>query len=196
MKSKLRPAVFLDRDGTIIHDKGYLSDPKKIDYFSNTVEALKLLKKAGFILVVVTNQSGVARGYFAENDIKIIHTQIKGDLLKQKAAPDAFFYCPHYPGGKVKSFSRVCHCRKPKTGMVKQALKSLPIDLKRSFMVGDKMDDLMLSVNARLAGGILVRTGNGRTSEKELKSKPVPRTWVASNLLQAAKKIIRLREQA
>lgn len=191
---KLRPAVFLDRDGTLIVDRGYLSDPEKVRYFSHTFEALRMLKKEGYLLVVVTNQSGVARGYYPESVVNLIHRKIKQDLVKQGAAPHAFFYCPHYPGGKVKSLGRSCSCRKPKTGMVRQALAVLPIDLKRSFVVGDKMDDLLLSLNARMAGGVLVRTGKGRASERELKKKPIPRTWVASNLKQAAKKILSLGE--
>lgn len=193
-RKKLKPAVFLDRDGTLILDKGYLSDPKQVRYFSSTPEALRLLKKAGYLLIVVTNQSGVARGYYGEKDIQRVHHQIKSDLLKLGVAPHAFFYCPHYPGGKVKSLGQTCACRKPNTGMVKQAVRKFPIDLGRSYMVGDKMDDMFFSVNARMAGGILVKTGNGRKSENELKRKPVPNVRVASNLLQAAKMIIRLGE--
>jgi D-glycero-D-manno-heptose 1,7-bisphosphate phosphatase len=188
----MKPAIFLDRDGTLIHDEDYLSDPKKVKYFSGAAEALRTLKKAGYLLVVVTNQSGVARGYYPESAVKRIHRKMKRDLSKRGAAPDAFFYCPHYPGGKVKSLSRSCACRKPKTGMVQQAQRVLPIDLKRSFMVGDKRDDMLLSVNARLAGGLLVRTGKGKMSEKELKKKNIPKTWVVSNLRQAVKKILSL----
>lgn len=137
MKRKpLKPAVFFDRDGTLILDKGYLSDPGKIGYFSGVAEALRLLKKAGYLIVVVTNQSGVARGYYPESAVKLIHRKMKRDLSKKGAAPHAFFYCPHYPGGKVKSLGRSCSCRKPKIGMVKQAQRLLPIDLKRSYMVG------------------------------------------------------------
>lgn len=195
MKSKrLKPAVFLDRDGTLIFDQDYLSDPRKIKYFPDTSEALRLLKKAGFLLVVVSNQSGVARGYYPESAVKLIHRKMRQDLSQKGAAPHAFFYCPHYPVGKVKSLSRTCSCRKPKTGMVQKAVKLFPIDLKRSFMVGDKLDDLLLSVNARLAGGILVRTGKGKKSEKELRKRPIPRTWVVSNLRQAANKIQALGE--
>jgi D-glycero-D-manno-heptose 1,7-bisphosphate phosphatase len=174
----------------LIVDKGYLSDPGRIRYFSTTAEALRLLKKAGYLLIVVTNQSGVARGYYLEKDVLRVHNKIKLDLSKQGAAPQAFFYCPHYPGGKVKSLGRVCDCRKPKMGLVKQALRKFKIDLRRSYMVGDKMDDMLLSMNARMAGGILVKTGNGRKSEKDLKKRPVRGVRVASNLLQAAKMII------
>jgi D,D-heptose 1,7-bisphosphate phosphatase len=197
MKKTLRkPAVFLDRDGTMIFDQDYLSDPRKIRYFAGTAEALRLLKKAGYLLVVVSNQSGVARGYYPESAVKLVHRKMSLDLSKKGASPHAFFYCPHYPGGKVKSLSRICSCRKPKTGMALKAVKHLPIDLKRSFMVGDKLDDLLLSLNARMAGGILVRTGKGKKSEKELRNRPIPHTWVVSNLRQAANKILSLGEPA
>ena len=195
MKRKtLKPAVFLDRDGTMIVDRDYLSDPKQIKYFGGTVDALRSLKKAGYLLVVVTNQSGVARGYYLESAVKLIHRKMKQDLSKKDAAPHAFFYCPHYPGGKVKSLGRNCSCRKPKTGMVRQACRAYPIDLKQSFMVGDKLDDLLLARNARMAGALLVRTGKGRESEKLMNQRSLPKTWVVSNLKQAAKKILALSE--
>jgi D-glycero-D-manno-heptose 1,7-bisphosphate phosphatase len=189
-KKSRRPAVFLDRDGTIIADAEYLSRPSRIKLFSKTPGALKLLRKSGFYLFVVSNQSGVARGYFRESMVRKVHQKLQQMLKARGARIDAFFYCPHYPGGSVKAFAKVCDCRKPAIGMIKQAARKYPIDLKRSYVVGDKMDDLLLAQKAKLAGGILVRTGNGRMSEKKLKATPLPKTSVVSDILGAARWIL------
>lgn len=190
-KKKLRrPAVFLDRDGTLIPDLGYLGDPKRVRLYRGTAEALRLLRRAGFYLFVVTNQSGVARGYFPENTVKAVHKKLQ-DMLKPKDARiDHFFYCPHYPEGKIKRYTKVCDCRKPKPGMVKQALRKYSVDLRHSYVVGDKIDDLQLARNAKVAQGILVRTGYGRKSEKLLKATPLAKSVVVSDVLGAARFIL------
>ncbi|HVZ80355.1 MAG TPA: HAD family hydrolase [bacterium] len=185
-----RPAVFLDRDGTLIRDAEYLSDPSQIRLFSKTAAALKLLKKAGFLLLVVSNQSGVARGYFPERMVGKVHRKLKAMLQAKGVRLDAFFYCPHHPKGTVKRYSRSCSCRKPGTGMVRQALRRYPIDLKRSFVVGDKMDDMLLGRNAKVAGSILVGTGHGKEHQKRLMMEPLGKTWVASDILTAAHSIL------
>jgi histidinol-phosphate phosphatase family protein len=138
----------------------------------------------------VTNQSGVARGYFSEAQVKRVHQKLRKMLKVKGAKIDAFFYCPHYPQGKVKSFSRKCACRKPSPGMVKQALKRYPVDLKKSYVVGDKMDDVLMARNAGAAAGLLVRTGHGRKSERELKKLKLKNSAVVSNLAQAARWIL------
>lgn len=189
--SMKRPAVFLDRDGTLIHDAGYLSRTAQVKFFPDAVKALKLLRQAGFYLFVVSNQSGVARGYFPESSVKKVHRHIQSRLKSMGTGVDRFFYCPHFPLGKVKSLSKVCACRKPKPGMVREASKRYPVDLRRSYVVGDKMDDILLVRNAWLAGGVLVRTGKGRQSEKILKVRKVGGVEVASSLLGAARLIIK-----
>jgi D-glycero-D-manno-heptose 1,7-bisphosphate phosphatase len=186
-----RPAVFLDRDGTLIPDLGYLSEPSQVRLYAGTARALRLLREAGFFLFVVTNQSGVARGYFRESTVKAVHRKLQAILKNKGAAVDAFFYCPHYPGGKIKRYSKACDCRKPKTGMVKQALQKYKVDLRRSYVIGDKIDDLQLARNAKAAQGLLVRTGNGRMSEARLKTTPLAKTQVVPNLLRAAQWILR-----
>jgi len=193
-KPKRKPAVFFDRDGTLIADVGYLKDHTQIRLFSGTIEALKMLREAGFYLFVVTNQSGVARGYFSEGQVKKVHRKFQEMLKAGGARIDAFFYCPHYPQGKVKSLSRDCGCRKPKTGMVKQALKRYPIDLKKSYVVGDKLDDVLLARNARVSFGILVRTGNGRKSETELEKRGIKNAMVVSDAARAARWILSRKE--
>ncbi len=190
-KTLNRPAVFLDRDGTLIPDMGYLSNPSHVKLYRGTAEALRLLRQAGFHLFVVTNQSGVARGYFPESTVKVVHRKLQALLRAEGAAVDTFFYCPHYETGKIKRYSRVCDCRKPKTGMVKQALKKCPVDLKHSYVVGDKIDDLQLARNAKVAQGILVRTGNGHMSEKRLKIAPLAKSIVVSDVLRAAQWILK-----
>ena len=189
-KAEKRSAVFFDRDGTLIADAGYLNHPSLIKLFSQTAEALKRLRKAGFYLFVVTNQSGVARGYFSEAQVKNVHQNLRRMLKVKGAKIDAFFYCPHHPQGKVKSFSKKCDCRKPSPGMVKQALKRYSIDLKKSYVVGDKLDDVLLAKNAKVAAGLLVRTGNGRKSELEFRKLKLKNSAVVSNLAQAAQWIL------
>ncbi len=190
VKKKRKPAVFLDRDGTLIHDAGFLSKVSQIKLFPDAVKALKLLREAGFYLFVVSNQSGVARGYFPESSVKKANQKIQSLLKSRGAKIDRYFYCPHYPQGNVKSLSRVCVCRKPAPGMVKEAAKLYPVDLKRSFMVGDKIDDLLLAKSAKLAGGFLVRTGKGRKSAKVLAARPIKGSEVVPNLLSAVRKIV------
>lgn len=190
MGIKKRPAVFLDRDGTLIPDMEYLAKPEHVSLYLGTVEALKLLRKSGFYLFVVTNQSGVARGYFSEETVKAVHRKLQSMLKAKGARLDAFYYCPHYPTGKIKKFAIVCDCRKPKIGMIQQALRKYPVDLKHSYVVGDKISELQLARNAGTSQGILVRTGSGRKSEKELEAKPIAKSAVVSDILKAAKYIL------
>ena len=190
-RKKKKPAVFLDRDGTLIRDAEYLSDPSQIRFYPSTVKALGLLKKNGYSLFVVTNQSGVARGYFPEKRVGQIHRKIQSFLVSRGAGVDGFFYCPHYVGGKVKSFAKPCACRKPKTGMVRQAAKAFPVDLRRSYVVGDKKDDLLLAANAGLQSGVLVKTGQGRKTLAGLTSLEKSRTVAVPDVLAAARWILR-----
>jgi D-glycero-D-manno-heptose 1,7-bisphosphate phosphatase len=164
-----KPAVFLDRDGTLIKDVGYLAEPSEIRLYRGVAQALRKLRAAGYLLFVVTNQSGVARGYFPESSVKKVHRSLQTRLKAQGARIDGFYYCPHYPGAPLKAYAKSCSCRKPNPGMVRQASRSFAVDLKKSYMVGDKLDDLGLAARAGLAGAYLVRTGNGRRSEREMR---------------------------
>ena len=158
-------AVFLDRDGTIIKDENYLSDPNDIEIIDGAVEALKNLQENNYKLVVVSNQSGVARGKFGIEDVEKVNLHLSEMLAKHNVFIDAFYYCPHHPNGTVAEFSGVCQCRKPSTGMVEEAVYQLAIDPRKSFVIGDKLADLHLG---KLMGGksILVRTGYGKEEEK------------------------------
>ena len=160
----MKPAVFLDRDGTLIEDVGYLDRLDRIALFPWTVDAIRALNRAGFAVVVVTNQSGIARGFFDEAFVDQTHQWIEAYLAGGGARIDAYYYCPHHPDGSVEAYRRHCDCRKPASGLVEKAVRDLGLDPARSFVVGDKWLDVGLarSVGAR---GILVRTGTGAAEE-------------------------------
>ncbi len=156
----MRPAVFLDRDGTLIEERGYLDHLDLMAPFLGTPAALARLRDAGFALVLVTNQAGVARGLFDEAFVQEAHRHLAALLARDGIALDGYYYCPHHPEGVVEAYRRVCRCRKPGPGMVEQAAHDLGLDVARSFVVGDKWLDVELAINAG-ARGILVRTGYG-----------------------------------
>jgi D-glycero-D-manno-heptose 1,7-bisphosphate phosphatase len=184
----MRRAVFLDRDGTMIEERGYLNRLDLIAPFGYTAEAIVRIRRAGFLVVVVTNQAGVARGYFDEAFVRSAHAHLDTLLAPEGARPDAYYYCPHHPEGVVDPYRRVCQCRKPGPGMIEQAASDLGIDVARSFVVGDKWLDIGLA-NQAGARGILVRTGYGR----EAADRPpdgVHAEAVVETLLDAADYII------
>lgn len=157
-------AVFLDRDGTLIEEVGYLDRPDRVALYPWSVDAIRLLNRAGVRVVVVTNQSGVARGFFTEDVVEEVHRHIASILAAGGARIDAYYYCPHHPDGRVAEYARACDCRKPGRGLVDRAAAEFGIDPARSFAVGDRWLDVALArcVGAR---GILVRTGYGVTEE-------------------------------
>lgn len=183
------PAVFLDRDGTIIRDTHYLNRIEDICLYDFSAEAIKKLNELAIPVIVVTNQSGVARGLFSENDIQQIHEYLNNLLKKQGAYIDAFYYCPHHIQGILPEYSYDCSCRKPKIGMIEKALRDFPdIDLSNSYVVGDKMVDVNLAHNAGCKA-ILVRTGHG---EEEVESSSInPCDCIAENLGNAVDIIIK-----
>jgi D-glycero-D-manno-heptose 1,7-bisphosphate phosphatase len=162
----VRPAIFLDRDGTLIEERGYLNRLDLIEPFPWTSGALRRLRDAGYALVLVTNQAGVARGYFDEAFVQEAHRHLAALLADDGVVLDGYYYCPHHPEGTVAPYGRVCSCRKPATGMVEQAARDLSLDVGRSFVIGDKWIDVELATNAG-ARGILVRTGYGAGLEAE-----------------------------
>jgi len=157
----LRKAVFLDRDGTINVEKNYLHRIEDFEFIPNAPQAIRRLKDAGFLIVVVTNQSGVARGYFSVREVEILHKHMQQELQKVGAAIDAFYLCPHHPDEGVGEFRVECDCRKGRPGMLLQAAAEHSIDLAASFMLGDKRADLEAG---RAAGcpSLLVLTGYGQ----------------------------------
>ena len=154
-----RPAVFVDRDGTLIEEGSYLSDPDGVVLVPRAAEAIKALREAGFAVVIVTNQSGIAQGLYSEKDYRAVAGRLDELLGEAGARADRTLYCPHHP-----DFGDACPCRKPNTGMHLAAAAELGLDLKNSYYVGDKVSDVLPA--AELGGeGILVRTGYGRDEE-------------------------------
>ncbi len=183
-------ALFVDRDGTLIVEKNYASDPDQIEFEPGTVEALRLAKQHGLKLVMISNQSGVARGYFGLEAVERMNHRLLQMLATEGVEVDGLYFCPHHPLGTVPEFSHVCDCRKPAVGMAEEAALQLGLDLRRSFVVGDKIDDHWLG-RAMGARSILVRTGHGRAHEELLREAGINADEaVRENLLQAVKVLI------
>ena len=156
-----RPAVFLDRDGTINEQKGYINHLSRFDILPGVAEAIRLLNENNILVIVVSNQSGVARGYFPLALVHEVHEHLRETLRREQAVIDRILFCPHYPDDKDSTNDSKCECRKPKTGLIDQACAEFDIDLSNSYVVGDHHTDIKLAHNAELRG-ILVKTGYGR----------------------------------
>lgn len=180
-KNKVKRFVLLDRDGTLIHERNYLSKPEQVELLPQTPDGLRILKGLGLGLVVVTNQSGLGRGYFNFSDLELVHGKLDSLLLAEGIELDGIFFCPHVPEDS-------CLCRKPKPGLVKKASKKHNFDPKLSFVIGDKPADIKLGQKIG-AVTFLVRTGYGADFEKEGKLKP---DFVVDDLKKAAEMIKKL----
>lgn len=160
-----RPAVFLDRDGTMNEDVGYLSRHSELVLYPWTADAIRLLRRAGFAIVVVTNQGGIGRGMIEEPFLLDLHRGLAETLAAAGAAIDGWYYCPHHPDATIPHLRETaCGCRKPQPGMVHAAVRDLDLDPARSWVIGDKWLDVQLG-HAVGARSILVRTGWGREAE-------------------------------
>jgi len=179
----MQGAVFLDRDGTIIEDTGYISSPEQVKFIPGAIEAIKMLKDAGYKVVIISNQAGVARGLITEDMLQTIDKTLHKWILNGGTHLDGAYYCPHHPEHGVYPYRQVCECRKPHTGLIKRAQRDLDIDLSRSFMIGDKATDVEAGKRAGVKS-IFVLTGRGSSERNELKEKPV---HIANDLLEAAK---------
>jgi D-glycero-D-manno-heptose 1,7-bisphosphate phosphatase len=179
---QLYKAVFIDKDGTLIPDIPYNVDPDLVTVEQETIEGLRLMKDDGFLLIVISNQSGVARGYFTEEELGKVWNKISGLLQKDQLAIDAFYYCPHHPDAIMKQYALLCDCRKPLPGLILKAANELKIDLSQSWMIGDILNDVEAG-NRAGCSTILIDNGN----ETEWVTSPV-RTpdFTAKNLLEAA----------
>ncbi len=187
----MKKAVFLDRDGVICEERGYLKDIQHLRLIPGAAKALRLLHKHGFKIIVVTNQSGVARGYFSEQFVEQVHREIEKMLSKEGARLDDLYFCPHYPDGKVEPYCIECTCRKPSPGMLLEAGREHGLDLRQSYLVGDKITDLECAYRAGVKG-ILVLTGYGRDEVKKLDGSYMTNpSFVARDLLEAAGWIIK-----
>lgn len=156
----LDKAVFLDRDGTINKEVNYLYKQEDFVFIPRTEEAIRIFRELGYKVIVITNQAGVARGYFSEKDIKILHQHMKDLLAAEGAYIDSYYYCPHHPEGSVELYKKECTCRKPNIGMIEQAVKDFEIDLSDSIIVGDKEIDIQTGKNAGIGTCVLVKCGH------------------------------------
>jgi D-glycero-D-manno-heptose 1,7-bisphosphate phosphatase len=178
-------AVFLDRDGTINVEKEYLYKVEDFEFIPGAPEAIKSLKDAGFLVIVVSNQSGIGRGYFDEQAVEALHRHIQEELAGHGTSIDAFYFCPHHPEKGVGDYKIVCDCRKGEPGMLLQAANDHDIDLHRSFMIGDKLADVEAGERAGCQS-ILVMTGYGQSVSSELgvlKAKKCPDLGHAAKLI-------------
>ena len=186
----MKPAIFMDRDGTVSHEVGYLNHASRFRLFPWTVDAVRHINRAGWLAVLVTNQAGVARGYFPESMVHEVHARLRGALEAGGARFDAIYYCPHHPSVGEAPYRMDCDCRKPRPGMLRRAEAELQADLARSWVVGDRHGDLQLAwkVGARAA---LVKTGYG-LGEVEYEAPRWPRQpdLVAEHLLEAVERIL------
>jgi len=160
-----KPCVFLDRDGTINVDKNYLYKPEDWEWIAGAKEAILRANQAGFLVVVVSNQSGIARGLYTAKDVELLHQFVHHELQQIGAHIDAFYFCPHGPDDG-------CDCRKPSPKMLQHAAQQLNIDLQHSYMIGDKVIDVQAGINAGVKS-ILVRTGQGAEEAKKVKTETV-----------------------
>jgi len=177
-------AVFLDRDGTINVDVGYPRCFDEISIYEGAFEALRRINAAGFLAVVVTNQSGIGRGLLTEDDLRDIHAKMAAAFLARGARIDAFYYCPHYDQSEIPRYRLDCSCRKPKPDMARRAAADFGLDLRRSYMIGDKAEDVEFGRAAGLTP-VLVRTGFGAKAELTLRERGVAPASVAETIVEA-----------
>jgi len=185
-------AIFLDRDGTLIEEVGYLDRPERVELFPWSIDAIRAFNRAGWRVVIVTNQSGVARGFLTIDVVEQVHRHLDDLLHEGGAVIDAYYYCPHHPDGKVPELTRKCDCRKPGLGLIDRAVQEFGIDPKQSFAVGDRWLDVEFG-HAMGGRGILVRTGYG-AREEQLPQAGVVADAIVNNLIEAAAWILRYAE--
>jgi D-glycero-D-manno-heptose 1,7-bisphosphate phosphatase len=191
MKSNKHIAVFMDRDGTVSEEVGYLRNIDHLKLIEGSAYAVKLLNKRGLKTAIVTNQSGVARGYFTEESIHKAHERLKTLLSEYGAFLDGIYYCPHHTEVGNKEYRKNCNCRKPNPGMIETAADEMNIDIKKSYVVGDKVSDVQLAHNVG-AKGILVLTGYGKGELQYFQNNGNKKPdYIADNLYDAVKWILK-----
>ena len=186
--TEAKKLCLLDRDGVLNVDKDYLYQAEDVEWISGSLEAVAWLNRQGYRVVVVTNQSGVARGYFTEDVVKKLHDWMAEEVKKAGGEISAFYYCPHLPGAVVKQYDVMCECRKPKPGMFLHAAADWQIDPAQSYMIGDRMSDLHAAKSAGCAGGVLVLTGYGPNCAEEARSEGWP---VCPSVLDAVEYLLK-----
>ncbi len=184
-------AIFLDRDGVVTQDYQYTYRLDQMNIIPRSAEAIKLLNENKFKVIVVTNQSGIARGYYKENEMILFNQLMVKELQKNNAYLDAIYYCPHHPDAIIEKYRINCQCRKPNPGMLRTAEKEFKIDMNKSFLIGDKKIDIDSGKNAKCGATILVMTGYGR---KELTNENINSDFIANDLFDAVKYILDIKE--
>jgi len=190
MKTKTNNiAVFIDRDGTVTVEGGYINDPNRLTLLPRSARAIRLLNKNGIKAILATNQAGIARGYFDEPTLKKTLERLNLLLAVEGAYLDGIYYCPHHPTAGKPPFRKKCSCRKPLPGMLTKAKKDFNLDLSRCFVIGDKSSDVSLArvVNAK---AIIVKTGYGEGEIELNGSKKISADFIADDLLDAVEWII------
>ena len=194
-QTALRAAVFLDRDGTINEEIGYLDNPEKLRILPGAARAIRMINRCGMAAIVVTNQSGIARGYFDEPTLEAIHRRLGDDIARKGARIDRFYYCPHHPTQGETPYRRDCPCRKPAPGMLFKAARELSLSLADSWIVGDTLKDIEAGARAGVRG-VLVKTGYGNEALEELKKNDTEGmdifrpAWIAETLEEAIRWIV------
>lgn len=182
----VNPAVFIDKDGTLVHDEPYNVDPDRITLRDDAGTALRALQEAGFELIVVSNQPGVALGRFPESALTVVYETLNAHLEHDGVHLSGFYYCPHHPSGNVLGYCRTCRCRKPHAGLLRRAARDLDIDLRRSWMIGDILDDVEAGRRAGCRTVLL-----DVSSETEWRRSRLRRPhFVAANLTDASRHIL------
>lgn len=185
-----RRAVFLDRDGTVADEVGYVNHLSRFRLYPWSAEAIRRINAAGLAAVVVTNQAGVARGYFPEELIQEVNEKMKQELAAAGARLDAVYYCPHHPAVGEPPYRQHCRCRKPLPGMIESAVRDLALSLDGSVVIGDRYLEVEMAHRLGLRGA-LVLTGYGRGELEYMgQTWPRPPDWVAENVLEAVEKIL------
>ena len=181
-------AVFLDRDGTIVEDIGYLHEIDKVKFLPKVRKAIKLINESGFKVIVITNQAGVARGYFAEETVKELNKYIQETLARREAFIDMIYYCPHHVEGIIEEYRKDCYYRKPNPGMIEKATREFSLDLRNSFVIGDKISD----VEAGHRAGCRTILLTGEDSPHNEKEGPTISDHIVPDLYQAVKWMMEL----
>ena len=186
-----KPAVFIDRDGTVNEQMGYINHLSRFIMLSGAAEAIKLLNSHQYLAIIVSNQSGVARGYYPIELVNEVHAHMRALMEKDGAIVDGIFFCPHHINGSVPEYSIKCNCRKPKTGLIEKACKAFDIDMTNSYVIGDRYSDIELAVRLDIRG-ILVTSGYGLGDlEYVFPRLSFSPAYVAKDLLHAVRWIIK-----
>ncbi len=186
----MKRAVFFDRDGTINEEAGYIRDLNNLKLIKGAAEAIEKLRKSGFLAVLITNQSGPARGYYSEEWVKQLNNRVQELLNQEGAELDAIYYCPHLPDGSVPEYTFECDCRKPNIGLFLNAKSDFDIDLNSSFMLGDKATDVEAGHNAGCKS-ILLKTGYGQQVLAGSYQTVPDANYIADDIVDAAEWILK-----